>query len=186
MKKPPRNKQHDARAASGFRSPFERALKFVMAHEIARDRDGNVTWEKVPGDRGGVTKYGIDSRSHPNLDIKNLSYEDAASTYYEEYWTPICGPQLPEALAIATFDIAVLQGVGAAKKLLQKALGVKVDGVIGPRTLAAAEKSGAEELRKLLALREQGLRRISAQPLQKKFLKGWLARNGALTQEVAA
>lgn len=45
-------------------------------------------------------------------------------------------------MAVAVFDCAVNQGVGIAVRLLQVALGVEADGVLGPKTVAAAHRAG--------------------------------------------
>jgi lysozyme family protein len=56
---------------------------------------------------------------------------------------------MPPPLALLVFDAAVNNGVSQAKHLLQQALGVTVDGVIGPQTeaaLSAAMKSDVSAL----------------------------------------
>ena len=39
-----------------------------------------------PDDRGGMTKFGISQRAHPELDIPNLTKEEAKQVYFEDYW----------------------------------------------------------------------------------------------------
>jgi hypothetical protein len=56
------------------------------------------------------------------LDIRALTMDEAISIYHRDYWLPISGDDLPPALAIATFDCAVNQGVTKAKRILQLAL----------------------------------------------------------------
>ena len=46
----------------------------------------------------------------------------------------------------AVFDFAINAGVGGSKKMLQRALGVVVDGAIGQNTLKAIQQSDCKEL----------------------------------------
>lgn len=59
---------------------FEDAINYVLQWEgeFSDDKD----------DRGGATKWGISSKSHPNVDIKNLTKEQAIEIYRKEYWEP--------------------------------------------------------------------------------------------------
>jgi lysozyme family protein len=71
-----------------------------------------------PNDPGGETKYGISKRSHPNVDIKNLTVEQAKEIYRVNYWNRISADKLPPDLALIAFDCAVNQGVGRATQFL--------------------------------------------------------------------
>ena len=55
------------------------------------------------------------------------------------------------------FDIAVNNGKARAAKWLQTLLGVKVDGFIGPVTLAAAQKANPQALAAKLLSRRAGV-----------------------------
>jgi len=90
-----------------------------------------------PRDPGGLTKFGISFRAHPNLDIRNLTKEDASKIYYNDYWLAASCGKLPPDLAICVFDCAVNQGVIVAKKLLQASLKVEMDGELGVETFKA-------------------------------------------------
>lgn len=59
---------------------FTRSIAFVLSVE------GGLV--NNPADPGGLTKYGISQRSYPDLDIRNLSIEDAKEIYFRDYWTP--------------------------------------------------------------------------------------------------
>jgi len=70
--------------------------------------------------------------------------------------------------------MAVNMGVGKAARLLQKALGVKEDGVIGMKTLDEVNRVEAAELIKRLSdLKEAFYRSL---PTFGTFGKDWLAR----------
>ena len=111
-------------------SAFDRAFDLVISSEGEYVNDRR--------DPGGETKYGISKRSYPQLDIPSITLEDAHKIYYRDFWLAAKCDQLPDAIAIAVFDAAVQHGITPAIKMLQQAVGVKQDGVIGPVTLNAA------------------------------------------------
>jgi lysozyme family protein len=122
-----------------MKPPFwEEYFKSLMDFE-GRD------YEHDPDDPGGETKFGIDKRSHPEIDIKNLTIEQAEEIYLEEFNSGFFAA-LPSPLSLVLFDFAVTSGEGTAAKALQRAIGVRrADGVVGPQTrtvLAAALAMG--------------------------------------------
>lgn len=108
---------------------FEQALDFVLEHEGCFSDD--------PADAGGLIRWGISQKNHPDVDVRNLTKEQAIAIYQSEYWNVCKCGDMPPALAFVMFDMAVNQGVGVAVRDLQKLLGVKVDGIIGPETLGS-------------------------------------------------
>lgn len=159
-------------------SSFDSAIKFTLSWEGGYVND--------PHDPGGETKYGISKRAYPNLNIKDLSLEEAKIIYRNDYWNKIQGDVLPEKLAIAAFDFAVNSGVGAAKKILQELAGVPVDGKIGPETLVAIQRKADDlgELTLAVKLIERRLRLytniVMKNNTQLKFFPGWINRLFAL------
>jgi lysozyme family protein len=164
-------------------------MPFIFEWEGGYDND--------PDDPGGETKYGIDKRSHPNEDIKNLTKERAQEIYFAEYWQKARCEELPKNVGEVVMNIAVNAGHGRAGKWLQQACNefysgsdLVVDGSIGPKTIAAAVE--VEQLfphkvlaEALLDRTEQHYRSIARGRLA-KFLKGWLNRNNSLRRWVAA
>lgn len=108
---------------------FEDAVEIILYHEGGYVND--------PNDPGGETNFGISKRAHPNVDIKNLTKEEAIAIYRKHYWEKMNCDALPSLLRLPAFDCAVNQGVSRASKWLQEAAGVKQDGIIGPQTLLA-------------------------------------------------
>jgi lysozyme family protein len=86
----------------------------VLAHE------GGYT-PGLPDDPGGETNFGISKRSYPQLDIKNLSREDAIEIYRRDFWHYDAIED--QALANCVFDCAVNQGPKTASRLLTKSGG---------------------------------------------------------------
>lgn len=150
-------------------SAFEAAVASVLKHE------GGLSVNR--SDPGQITKYGISQRAHPDVDVINLTPEQAREIYRVSYWTAIRGDELPAALALCLFDSAVNQGVSAAVRMLQEALRVDVDGVLGPETLTAARHSGA---RAVALFMERRLDRyealVQSRPGLQQFLRGWRLR----------
>jgi len=146
---------------------FDTAIDFILAHE------GGATITEDPHDPGGLTKYGISQRAHPLLNIRALTEAEAKQIYREQYWNKIRGDELPPALAVVVMDAAVNQGPHAAIRMLQQAVGVHDDGILGPKTLEAAKKAGSMILAELVA------RRMVAYGLNPNFTRyglGWARR----------
>jgi len=121
---------------------FDKAFELLIGHEggfTQNPKDaGNWTGGKVGVGVNKGTKYGIASNSYPNLDIKNLTLAQAKAIYKRDYWDKVKGDQLPSNLAFHVFDMAVNSGVSRAIKLLQKTVETTEDGIIGQKTLNAA------------------------------------------------
>lgn len=93
-----------------------------------------------PHDKGGETKYGISKKAYPDVDIENLTKEQAKKIYKKDYWDKCKCDYLPDCLSVAVFDFAVNSGVKRAIKYLQLSLGVTADGIIGNQTLGACNR----------------------------------------------
>ena len=149
---------------------------------IAREGGAKIT--RDPVDPGGVTKYGISQRAHPELDIPALTYQHAKAIYQHEYLdTPGIGRIRDLYLRELVFDYAVHSGPERAVKDLQKIVGVEQDGKIGTLTLNAIDAQLARTTpvwRVYLAyIRERCLflcRQVVARPVKVKYLVGWISR----------
>lgn len=164
-------------AADGFSPALANVLEF----------EGG--WSDDPFDPGGPTnkgitlavfarEIGISVEAHTLADLKKrlaaIPDDEVERIYRERYWVPACCPHLPAALAFFHFDAAVNQGVGRATRMLQQALGVDMDGEIGPLTLAAA---GSQQNAAVL-VRYADIRRAHYRSLSHfwRFGRGWLRR----------
>lgn len=154
-------------------SDFDRAFALVIGAEGGYVND--------PRDPGGETKYGITKRQYPGADIKNLTIEGAKTIYAADYWLPAKCDKLPWPLSAMVFDTAVNQGGGTALKLLQRALGVPQDGVIGNNTMLAIGRADQKELCAMFlaerALRYTGTRNFDI------YGRGWIKRMFRLVME---
>jgi lysozyme family protein len=110
---------------------------------IIMDLEGG---DKVITDSGGLTKYGVSQKAYPDLDIRNLTFADAAKIFKDDYWDLVHGDELPSPLNVYVVDAAYNMGPRTAMKILQRALGnVSVDGRWGPRTQSSVTRYGGDE-----------------------------------------
>lgn len=133
-----------------------------------------------PADPGGETKFGISKAAYPALDIAALTEDDARLIYRRDYWEACRCDLLPAPLDWLVFDAAVNQGVQAAGKMLQGAVGVAVDGKIGPATVAAAKHADAEAPARFMTLRAM---RYASSPGWVRYGAGWVKRLFMTMQE---
>lgn len=108
---------------------------FLKAVELIFKHEGGLV--DHPSDPGGLTNFGISQRAYPDLNIRGLSKPGAAAIYHRDYWLKIKGDDLPGAVALSVFDMAVNSGVIRSIKIMQRCLGLKEDGIIGPKTMEA-------------------------------------------------
>lgn len=150
---------------------FETVVHMVLEHEGG--------YVNHPSDPGGETKYGISKRAYPDVDIAELTEDEAAVIYKRDYWDRIKGDDLPVGVACAVMDYAVNSGISRASKALQSVCGIaNGDGVIGPHSLASVwttvENDGEESVINAVTTQRQGF--IRALSIYDTFGKGWERR----------
>jgi lysozyme family protein len=130
-----------------------------------------------PKDPGGETNWGICKRSYPEVDIKNLTRDQARTIYYRDFWLIGQMDKIDPAISFQAFDFAVNSGIQTALRKLQQAVSVPDDGHIGPVSLAAIEKLGAARVIMLyIAIRLDFWRHLSTWP---DFGNAWAGRAAA-------
>jgi lysozyme family protein len=128
-----------------------------IVSDILRREGGYVN---DPDDSGGATNHGVTIHTMRRLgidvdgdgvvdveDVRKLTRDRAARIFKEHYFVKPGIAALPEVLQASVFDMYVNAG-GAAVKILQRLLAkfgfpVVVDGALGPKTVAAANKAFA-------------------------------------------
>ena len=152
---------------------FDDSFKRLIGHEGG--------YVNNPADPGGETKYGISRRSYPGEDIAGMTLDRAKAIYLRDYWGPAGCDAVPDALRFDLFDMAVNAGVRTAVRCLQRACGADPDGILGPRTLQAAQAMPATRLlARFNGSRLAALTELSTWPA---FGKGWCRRIAANLQE---
>lgn len=145
---------------------FDKAFQIVIGHEGS--------YVDHPNDPGGETKYGISKRSYPNVDIKNLTLDQAKAIYFKDFWNRLKCDEMPDIVRYPLFDAAVNSGVSQAVKWLQEAVNSKPDGIIGPNTLLAVKFQDSQVVtRKMIGKRLTFMTRLNTWPT---FGRGWAAR----------
>jgi lysozyme family protein len=137
---------------------------------------------EAPGDPGGATKFGITAatlsawRDRPcaGPEVRALTRVEAAAIYRARYWDVLrCGALTP-GLDLMVFDCAVNSGPKRSALILQQALEVVADGVIGPVTLGAAARCNKRDTIDALAASRLAIcRRL---PTFAAFGRGWERR----------
>ena len=163
-------------------SNFAVALKHVLVHE------GGYT--NHPRDPGGATNKGIIQRVYDayrrrrGMTPRSVAFiidREVADIYRTMYWDKIDGDALPKGIDYCVFDAAVNSGPARGARWLQEAINecagrtrVKVDQVIGPATIDAADDYPPHELINTMCdIRVGFLRRLSTFDV---FGRGWLNR----------
>lgn len=160
------------------------ALKTVD-WEGRKDKSGNLEIYKLPsGDTGGGYEIaGINDKYHPEAfkKISSLPAPEravAAADYIQKYTAPLVSV-LPPKLQPFAQDMAFNRGLGGATKYMQQGLNdlglnVKVDGVMGPKTLQAISQVNPVELMRAASKAQlmDERAKAAANPERQKFMQG--------------
>ncbi|MDG4549853.1 MAG: glycosyl hydrolase 108 family protein [Candidatus Contendobacter sp.] len=144
---------------------FEQCVRFILEEE------GGLV--NHPGDPGGLTRFGISQRAYPTVDIRSITEDDAKAFYRRDYWNPIHGDELPAGLDLLMLDTAINMGAETAVRLLQEALNVRVDGMIGGMTINGARQQMPGIMGRFCALRAW---RYEINRNEETFGKVWFRR----------
>lgn len=110
-----------------------------------RDR-GNWTGGQVNVGKLLGTKYGIAANTYPDVDIKNLTLDAAKAIYYRDWWLKAGAEYLNPDMIYQVWQFAVNAGMGNARRVLQRAVKVADDGIIGPKTIDAIKRTDPRDL----------------------------------------
>lgn len=157
---------------------FELCLAQVLRHEGG--------YVDHPSDPGGATNMDITRKTLarwrnvspwwdlPKSAVQQLTRAEAARIYRAGYWNLCRAGDLPAGIDLAVFDYAVNSGPDRAIRTLQSALGVVVDGLVGPLTIGAAARADAGAVVNAICDRRLGfLRALSTFAV---FGRGWTSR----------
>lgn len=167
---------------------FEYCAKIVLNIEgglsLNPNDKGNWTGGKIGVGKLKGTKHGISAAAYPNEDIAAMTPERALMLFEVNYWDKFRCNQIPNALRLHYFDVCINSYGPRAIKLLQRAAGFSgkgVDGVLGPKTLTAAQRVTVWEYARertdfyvIIALGDES---------QHGFLAGWIGRVLEITEK---
>ncbi len=157
---------------------FDKAFERVIGHEGGFQNDpkdrGNWTTGVVGQGVNKGTKFGISAMSYPNEDIKNITLQRAKELYKRDFWDKNNLESFHASVQYQMFDAVVNHGRGNAARMLQRALYVADDGIIGNQTLAAYKKMSENDiLLRFLAERLEFMTKISTFD---RYGRGWSMR----------
>lgn len=143
-----------------------------------------------PYDRGGATKWGITigtfrsvyGKSKTVQDLKNMTEEQWNHVYKVLFWDK-CRADEIKSQSIANILVDWVWASGALQiRKVQKILGVSVDGVIGPKTIAAINgfNDGQRALFDRIKVQRTAFINAIAVGTQARYKRGWSRRLGAI------
>lgn len=137
-----------------------------------------------PDDPGGKTRFGVTEAVARAAgfqgDMRELPLDLAKAIYRQRFWDAVRADELPAEVRYLVFDGAAASGVRQSTLWLQRALKVVDDGVIGPKTLAAAQAADPQVLKaRLLAQRLRFMAGLANWP---SFSRGWSRRMADLME----
>ncbi|HEV2501624.1 MAG TPA: glycosyl hydrolase 108 family protein [Mesorhizobium sp.] len=143
-----------------MRENFNASLKVTLAYEGG--------WSDHPKDPGGATMKGITLATYrryfpsaTKLQLRNISADNVAKIYRQDYWQAVNGDSLEAGVDLATFDASVNSGVGRARSWLKASVG-------GP----------AHQTVKRLCAKRLGF--VQSLKIWKTFGRGWGKRIAAI------
>lgn len=141
-------------------------------------------WSDHPKDPGGATMKGVTQRVYDayrdrlrktRRSVRFIEQSELEVIYRTSYWNLIKGDSLPAGVGYVVFDGAVNSGVKRSAEWLQAALGVHVDGVIGPATITAAMRDPNHDAL-IDRIMDRRLAFLQSLTTWSTFGKGWKAR----------
>lgn len=158
---------------------FDAAFDLLLGHEGG--------YSNHPLDPGAETMWGVTARVARANGYQGamaaMPRHVAKDIYRRLYWDKVRADEMPAAARYPLFDAAVNSGAAQAIKWLQRALGVKDDGQLGPMTLAAAQQAGA---RCAVLMTAERLEFMTGLPTWPAFGKGWARRIASVLKGAAA
>jgi len=154
---------------------------FTYAVEKTLKHEGG--YVNNPNDSGSETNWGITKRTYPNLDIKNLTRDEAIEIYRRDFWRPIYSRISAISVAAKVFDMAVNMGHVNAHKCVQRAcvgygFNLTIDGAFGGNTLAAVNSIEVNTLMRDIKMQAvvHYYDLAKRRPKDKVFFHGWVGR----------
>jgi lysozyme family protein len=148
-----------------------------------------------PLDHGGPTNMGVTigtlsdyiGREATVEEVKNLDIDTARKIYKANYWDRLKLSHIIDSnFADILFDQAVNRGTRRVAEQIQKLVGVRQDGVIGPITLKAINNMDSKKMliEFLKSTQDAYVSIVTNNPSQLVFLSGWIKRTHRFLDDV--
>lgn len=149
---------------------FDEVFERCMGHEGG--------YVNHPNDPGGETIWGITiatARANGYTGpMRYMKREQAKEIYRKAYWQRAKCAQYNSAIGFQMFDAAVNHGIGNAIRILQRAVGVADDGLVGQITLAAINEKSLDDV--LVLFNAERLEFYAKLKTFHTFGRGWTRR----------
>lgn len=137
---------------------LDRIWDFIKEHEGVYSNDKD--------DRGGETKFGIASRFHPGVDVKNITEQDARNIWENEYYKPSGADRMNPGIGLYLADAAFNQGLGGMRSIMQNAI----------HTTNIDRMNTMNQRDVLEKIHNARMERYRGTPGWNKFARGWTRR----------
>ena len=143
----------------------------------------------VPGDSGGKTWWGLTEKFLSGIGKSGpITKQQAISIYYDYIWTANHCDSMSPIVGWTYGDSVVNHRPRSAARIMQFALNVKPDGIVGPITLRAATNPNINQEKYWKRYREFRVGYyfdiVKNNPSQAKFIEGWVNRMFILAETV--
>lgn len=153
---------------------FEQCLALVLKAEGG--------YVDNPHDPGGMTNLGVTKATWEawvgheidEVEMRSLTPNDVLPLYESQYWIKSRCDELPLGVDYCVFDAAVNLNVSQSIKIIQRALNVTDDGIIGLQTIQAATQCDPAEL--IEQFSEEHLQLLQTKKTWATFAKGFQNR----------
>lgn len=189
---------------------FEQLIPFILYFETGLKREyltlpllemfakaKKTGYANDPADSGGATMCGVTIATYRAYrkklgyaststdDLKSIPYEAWRDILKTMFWDRWKADHIEnQSLANMLVDFVWASGVHGIK-IPQRVLGIKADGIVGPKTLSAVNSANPAELFERLHNARiefvDGI--VRRKPSQSKFIKGWKRRINCITFE---
>lgn len=168
--------------------------KFDKDYERTRKFEGGDTVDHAGRTSRGIVQSTADGyfkkRGLPTKSVESLSDDEVKKIYKEDFYVAPGFDKLPDKVSGVVFDYGVNAGPVTATKALQRSVGAKADGVIGPKTLEAInshiKKHGEKDiLQKVIDDRSKYNKSLieNNPKTYKKYEDGWKDRINKIKSE---
>lgn len=149
---------------------FDEVFERCMGHEGG--------YVNHPDDPGGETIWGITiatARANGYTGaMRYMKRDQAKEIYRKAYWQRAKCTQYNSAIGYQMFDAAVNHGIGNAIRILQRAVGVADDGMVGQMTLGAINEKSLDDV--LVLFNAERLEFYAKLKTFQTFGRGWTRR----------
>lgn len=151
-------------------SDFNKSFDRLIGHEGG--------YVNHPADPGGETNWGVTKRTAQangyTGNMRAMTREQAKSIYKSAFWDRVKADTLDDAVAYQLFDACVNHGIGNGVRMMQRAVGVADDGIVGNITLNTLHSTSPTDF--IMRFNAQRLTFYTNLSTFSTFGKGWVRR----------